>query len=332
MKSWITETQSGIIDYSCLHWGHDRLCRAQQALDLDIKSSNIDLARVSNSVWILNFLSEGQSDEDIVPLLTALGRYTDLSHIRVMFNASVEISTLQYTALSDAWHMVNHQDWWQHMGKIHSDVHHKFLCLCRRPSLGRAKFQGGLMHRVKDVLASFGDNPNSSYPNLSVFYPCPLPLIIDGGTDVIAQHHMKDQRIHRCLFNVVIETSSQSDADSWNSIFVTEKSFKALAMHHIPIWWAVPGLVRQIRSMGFDVFDDIINHGYDLIQNESHRMQAVWQELQKLDNQYTLANCCELRSSLQRRFTQNRALIQQHLDPHGVRQADLRHGLIKSQH
>ena len=73
--------------------------------------------------------------------------------------------------------------------------------------------------------------------------------------------------------NLVVESSSQTDPNVWRSIFITEKTFKALAWHQFPLWYAVPGLVEQVRKMGFDVFDDLFDgHRYDDIQDPWVRM------------------------------------------------------------
>ena len=49
-----------------------------------------------------------------------------------------------------------------------------------------------------------------------------------------------------------------------------------MAWYQFPIWYAVPGLVDQVRHMGFDVFDDVFdNHKYDEIQDPWVRMTQV---------------------------------------------------------
>jgi hypothetical protein len=57
---------------------------------------------------------------------------------------------------------------------------------------------------------------------------------------------------------------------------VTEKTFKCFAWHQVPIWWTMPGLVADVRSLGFDVFDDIMqDHCYDEIQDPDRRITAM---------------------------------------------------------
>lgn len=61
----------------------------------------------------------------------------------------------------------------------------------------------------------------------------------------------------------------------WERVFVTEKTIKAIAMQQIPIFNTVKHHVRHLRSIGLDLFDDIVDHGYDNIDDPIERIQAV---------------------------------------------------------
>ena len=65
-------------------------------------------------------------------------------------------------------------------------------------------------------------------------------------------------------------------------MFVTEKSFKFAAHGSVPVFIGQPGLVAYMRSIGLDVFDDIIDHSYDDISNHRVRLKAVLSEIPKL--------------------------------------------------
>ena len=67
-----------------------------------------------------------------------------------------------------------------------------------------------------------------------------------------------DQSWTRSWLNVVIETYH-----GYNNIALSEKIFRALVT---PVPWAVYGprfAVRYLKSLGFDVLDDILSHEYD---------------------------------------------------------------------
>lgn len=61
--------------------------------------------------------------------------------------------------------------------------------------------------------------------------------------------------------------------------FPTEKTWKVFDKYHLPIFVSCAGFVAHIRSLGFDVFDDLIDHSYDDIDNDTKRMQAVTNEI-----------------------------------------------------
>jgi hypothetical protein len=68
-----------------------------------------------------------------------------------------------------------------------------------------------------------------------------------------------------------------------------------------PIWMAVPGLVAQIRNLGFDLFDDIIDHSYDNIEDFDQRSDAVVQQAMQLNK----IDLVLLRSTLEHRLAAN---------------------------
>lgn len=60
------------------------------------------------------------------------------------------------------------------------------------------------------------------------------------------------------------------------SFFLTEKTMHSFYGCNFPIILAGCGSVQHLRDIGFDLFDDIINHHYDLIKNPIDRItQAV---------------------------------------------------------
>jgi hypothetical protein len=139
-----------------------------------------------------------------------------------------------------------------------------------------------------------------------------LPILLDGvvqrGPDC-TEHNQTNTIFRNCLFNIVVETSSQTDPGTWRSQFVTEKTFKAFGLCQIPIWMAVPGLVSHVKAMGFDLFEDIIDHSYDNIINEAQRQQKVVEQIIQLDQLYSLDKCQQLRTQLAQRLDNNYQLL-----------------------
>ena len=57
-----------------------------------------------------------------------------------------------------------------------------------------------------------------------------------------------------------------------NSFLITEKTQHSVFGCSFPIWVSSPGTVKFMREMGLDVFDDIIDHSYDIVENPIDRM------------------------------------------------------------
>lgn len=73
-------------------------------------------------------------------------------------------------------------------------------------------------------------------------------------------------------------------SETWDRKTFTEKTFKCFAMKQIPLFLSVPGYVNYVRSLGFDVFDDFVNHSYDEETNSLLRIKKVALELDRLYN------------------------------------------------
>jgi hypothetical protein len=64
--------------------------------------------------------------------------------------------------------------------------------------------------------------------------------------------------------------------------FFTEKSMKVYDNYQIPIMLSTPGMVEYHRKNGYDVFDDVIDHSYDKIENSKERFDAVAKEIRRI--------------------------------------------------
>jgi hypothetical protein len=104
-------------------------------------------------------------------------------------------------------------------------------------------------------------------------------IVIDRDTESIK----KDDRSHspHLYENTSVSLITETYADERPGCFITEKSWKAIANCHLPIWVAQKGIVENFRQMGFDVFDDVIDHRYDLISTPKERWAAAVDSLKK---------------------------------------------------
>jgi hypothetical protein len=78
--------------------------------------------------------------------------------------------------------------------------------------------------------------------------------------------------------NLVTESSCENDG------FLTEKIYKPLRASQLFIVQGPPGSIAYLRSLGFDVFDDCIDHSYDLITDWKTRVDASLESLKSIYN------------------------------------------------
>lgn len=83
-------------------------------------------------------------------------------------------------------------------------------------------------------------------------------------------------------FNIITESTFNFPS---NVIHVTEKSFRPFYYYQFPIFVSTPGHVGYLRNYyKFDVFDDIIDHGYDFEYDTKKRMELIVEEIKRINN------------------------------------------------
>jgi len=85
--------------------------------------------------------------------------------------------------------------------------------------------------------------------------------------------------------NIVSESSCDweiHNREGWKTTFFTEKSAKAFIAHNLPIFFNNYKFVEGLRGLGFDVFDDIIDHSYDDEINPFKKIEMIVAECKRL--------------------------------------------------
>lgn len=143
-----------------------------------------------------------------------------------------------------------------------------------------------------------------------------FPLSIDDASILDfsqKQFEITDPRITGAALNVITETSQDRELEVsdpfsvWNDVFITEKTAKAFRLLQLPIWAAVCGTVDEARRMGFDVFDDVIDHGYDMEQDPYIRMSMVADQIGRICNR-GMDELNDMRRAIWSRLLYNRKL------------------------
>lgn len=89
-----------------------------------------------------------------------------------------------------------------------------------------------------------------------------------------------DQPMEQAIVNSKIQLVLETYSDS-HAITLSEKTFRALQLPRPWLLFATAGAVAHLTHCGFDVFDDLVNHSYDAIQNPAERQMAILAELSR---------------------------------------------------
>lgn len=302
-----------VYSYGAQHFSYDRLESPELHVLKDLADSNIPADSIKDCTVLLDFRSEGQCDRLAGRLVDTIKHRFSARPV-VLFNTIVtEPQNINYEYYCmPAW-ITKHLDWFETFRHYQNDlsVNKKFLCLMRRPSDSRARLAKKLVEQISSLQISFGAmcQVYELQPWQDLFQGR-LPLLIDGKVDDAKLHVQAQSLFADHAFNIVAESSAQHEQWVWRSKFITEKTFKAFALRQIPLWWAVPGLVTEIRKLGFDLFDDLVCHDYDHESDEAVRLEKLFTLIKNLDQTYTVDQCQELRHKLKSRLDHNFDLLQ----------------------
>jgi len=86
---------------------------------------------------------------------------------------------------------------------------------------------------------------------------------------------------------------------------LTEKSLKPFLFYQIPLFVTYSNNLKCLRDIGFDLFDDILDNSYDLIEDPKERIDSIISNLIKLKN-IDLESYFEINKI---RFINNRNLV-----------------------
>jgi hypothetical protein len=184
-----------------------------------------------------------------------------------------------------------------------SPTHH-YVCLNNGHRWQRYQLVTTLLNRGLDHYGhiSYLQKPNQQDQR--------FPIVISQST--VSWHEQRSlelPELRDAMLNVVTETAYEPNPVSPSLVHhhrpgMTEKSYKCFALYQIPIWLAPYRAVECYRNLGFDVFDDIIDHSYDLESDPVLRIGMVADQIEKFCQQ-PIATLSELKINLEPRLKKN---------------------------
>jgi hypothetical protein len=130
-----------------------------------------------------------------------------------------------------------------------------------------------------------------------------------------------NEKISHAFINFVMESAYENKKnnfnviESWSVPLISEKSAKPFAWGQVPIFLNCANSLHKLRELGFDLFDDIIDHGYDSESNPMTRIKLVVDQLEKICG-WSLEECIVFKKENMQRFENNRKLL---LDLHNYK-------------
>jgi hypothetical protein len=58
-------------------------------------------------------------------------------------------------------------------------------------------------------------------------------------------------------------------------LHITEKTFKPIAFQHPYLLWAQPGVLKHLKSLGFETYENLFDESYDSIVDINQRLDIV---------------------------------------------------------
>jgi|688.fasta_scaffold351242_3 hypothetical protein len=178
---------------------------------------------------------------------------------------------------------------------------YKFSCLNRSPKTERIWFYTQLFQQkfYKNSITSFFDTfpygTDIQYNNLDEdtvdFFKNNishlLPICISSEKNTFDKNGKNyDERIfhgHPAFTDTYINIISEH---SYTEKFISEKTIKPIAAEQIFLMAGPQYAIRELRNLGFDVFDDIINHSYyDHEEDYKFRLLKMLEVATYLDSQ-----------------------------------------------
>lgn len=191
------------------------------------------------------------------------------------------------------------------------------ISLAGRPTETRATFAKNLLDvcqgkcRVSlggTTLYKLSSIELDRFKNILRPYDFPLNHNTDNKVleDIKYQQDDPGKNLYRSLLAIVNETNDFTN----DNIHLTEKSFKFFAWHQIPVFNASRNHVEEIRKLGFDLFDDIIDHSYDSVVVEHvHDLKILGVVNRFLKTYPTSQDINNLRKQLYPRLAANYKLL-----------------------
>ena len=286
---------------------------------------DLDFEKVADYVLVFDCAWEGLSSREISAFFNQLTTQYGVNprNFRVIFSCVEDVGQLPYPAICIPDRLIYIAAMLDRIDDIQWDnlpMDYQLTCLMRRASEDRAWLAKLLLDNFDraQLMMTLGTggvvvpDPIITDKFSKIVWPTKFPIEVIQETDSSRYNNTAfpvTTLFYQAPVNLIVESSSQTDVSVWHKIFITEKTYKTLLWYQFPIWYAVPGLVNEVRKFGFDLFDDVFeNHYYDQIESTQVRREEIVALLHRVISKYDLI---DLRKQYWPRFQKNVAIFKQ---------------------
>jgi hypothetical protein len=158
--------------------------------------------------------------------------------------------------------------------------HHKILCMMNQIRPWRDK--------VWSALDQFEGQVLRSYVERQIFLP-------EDPEPKISNQYRLNVNWYACTgMSLICESSVGAKIDRWGyeqetaftdpiGVFLSEKTFKAMAMTHPFMLVANAGCLQAVEQLGFETFDELWDQSYDTVTDFDQRLTCIIEQLQQFE-------------------------------------------------
>lgn len=212
-----------------------------------------------NTVFVFWFMN---ANSHRVNQLKQAGYCVAIDHLWESFDST---DSSVYWITNDNWFWYNESLWWQTLGYNNYTPNRSITYRAFMPIRKSTPDRDLIVKHLESLLESMIWSYNSKS----------LPDDTDDPNQ--GQRYYHPTWYDNTYSSLVIETNQYAP------LFISEKSFKPLAFYHPYQIFGVAGILKKLRSLGFETYENLFDESYDDVEDFELRLQKIINNLQTIE-------------------------------------------------
>ena len=113
-----------------------------------------------------------------------------------------------------------------------------------------------------------------------------LPIFMDYSplTSNVDQYAFTLPYTSNSYIEVICGTNYSSTSGEWGEVYTSEKIYKAFLSYQIPLYLCQPLMCKTLKTLGFDLFEDLFDLSYDEEKNDLKKILMFYENIKKINN------------------------------------------------